>query len=319
MELFAMAPLLLPVILGGKVNWRFSACRQSHRMRMRFSYAVSAVTHALLLGALALANDWLRPEFAVRSGQAAPNAQPSAQPRTVAQPLDTRIEPDLRATIEIDAPPFPDWTEPVPPPPTAADLDERLVLRPPIEETLRRRSERSMEVVLLPTADPVPLDRPETAPELDGRPLLPLWTPVPEEMIPLPDRQQPERPLVAARPVATTEVADPGEAETPVESSITPPGASVERLPLPLPSNQEPVYPDEYRRRQIGGRVLLWLAIGPDGRVEDVRIEQSSGHLPLDQSALAAVRNWRFAPAQRGGEPVRFEVRLPVTFSIRSR
>jgi hypothetical protein len=221
-----MAPLLLPVILGGKVNWRFSACRQSHRMRMRFSYAVSAVTHALLLGALALANDWLRPEFAVRSGQAAPNAQPSAQPRTVAQPLDTRIEPDLRATIEIDAPPFPDWTEPVPPPPTAADLDERLVLRPPIEETLRRRSERSMEVVLLPTADPVPLDRPETAPELDGRPLLPLWTPVPEEMIPLPDRQQPERPLVAARPVATTEVADPGEAETPVESSITPPGAA---------------------------------------------------------------------------------------------
>lgn len=290
-------------------------------MRTRLSYLVSGLTHAVLFWALAAADDLLRPEFAVRTGQAVSPVSPALQARSVAEPLDTRLTPDPEAVIELEAPPFPRVAETSPPPssPTSADLDHRVVKRPPIEETVHRRTERSMEVALLPDAAPVALDRPETTPESEGRPLTPLWLTVPEQQTPQPERSSPDQPPAPARPVAVVDVVEPGNAAVSAPGADAPQGATVDRLPAPLPSNPEPEYPDEYRRRQIGGRVLLWLRIDATGRVEDVRVQQSSGHPPLDQSAMSTVRQWRFEPARRAGRAVPFEVRLPITFSIRLR
>jgi TonB family protein len=123
--------------------------------------------------------------------------------------------------------------------------------------------------------------------------------------------------VVSARPVQAAEVIDPGDAAVNAVGAKVDQGAKVDRLPSTLPINPEPPYPEELRRQRIGGQVVLWLAIAADGTVAEVRVDKSSGYAAFDESAVTTVRRWRFEPARRGGQPVRFEVRLPVTFSVR--
>ena len=55
-----------------------------------------------------------------------------------------------------------------------------------------------------------------------------------------------------------------------------------------------PEYPEAARLAGVSGRVVLRLAIGRRGRVEDVELIESSGHPLLDRAALRSVRLWRF-------------------------
>ena len=48
-------------------------------------------------------------------------------------------------------------------------------------------------------------------------------------------------------------------------------------------------YPDEARRMQMYGNVRMLVALQPTGRIDEVRILQSSGHNVLDQAALNIV------------------------------
>lgn len=48
-------------------------------------------------------------------------------------------------------------------------------------------------------------------------------------------------------------------------------------------------YPDEARRMQMYGNVRMLVALQPTGRINEVRILQSSGHTVLDQAALNIV------------------------------
>lgn len=48
-------------------------------------------------------------------------------------------------------------------------------------------------------------------------------------------------------------------------------------------------YPDEARRLQTYGNVRMLVALQPTGRIDEVRILQSSGHTVLDQAALNIV------------------------------
>jgi protein TonB len=64
------------------------------------------------------------------------------------------------------------------------------------------------------------------------------------------------------------------------------------------------------------GVVVLRVMIATDGRAAQVVVARSSGSTRLDQAAIAAIRQWRFIPAQQGGQPVsqwydwRWEFRL---------
>jgi protein TonB len=79
----------------------------------------------------------------------------------------------------------------------------------------------------------------------------------------------------------------------------------------------KPRYPESARRRGIEGTVLLKMRITAQGRVEDVQVVRSTGYPELDESAIAAVRRWRFEPARRNGAPVAEEaVLLPVVFQL---
>jgi protein TonB len=75
-----------------------------------------------------------------------------------------------------------------------------------------------------------------------------------------------------------------------------------------------PTYPPELQRQRIGGTVTILFVVGAAGTVEDAKVE-SSPHPTLEREALAAVRKWRFDPGRRGGKPVPFRMRVPITFA----
>ncbi|MBI1346215.1 TonB family protein [bacterium] len=272
--------------------------------------------HALLFWALASADDFLKVEFAVRSGQALPAVSANRRARSSPVMLDSRITAEETPTVTFPAPALPKIAESQSPPPNPLAVDDRYVATPPIEEILRRRSERSMELAELPDAPRQAVPRHENTPEVQGRPNKPLWTAMPAPESP-PVRL--ERPDLSppTRNIAQTEVLEPDDAERSTVGAQTPQGAKVDALPKPLPTNREPVYPEELRRRQIEGRVTLKVTIDQEGIVERAVIEISSGEPLLDQSALTAIRAWRFEPARLGTRAVKFDVRIPVNFTIR--
>ncbi len=60
-----------------------------------------------------------------------------------------------------------------------------------------------------------------------------------------------------------------------------------------------PEYPRELLEKGIGGWTLLVLSVSADGRVEDVR-ELFSSHRALTRASIAAIRQWRYEPADQG-------------------
>ena len=78
-----------------------------------------------------------------------------------------------------------------------------------------------------------------------------------------------------------------------------------------------PSYPASARRLGVQGTTLLKVHVLIDGAVGEVVVQESAGHVDLDQAAADAVRRWRFDPARRGAEPVAMWVLLPVEFRLR--
>jgi TonB family protein len=78
----------------------------------------------------------------------------------------------------------------------------------------------------------------------------------------------------------------------------------------------KPDYTEEARRRGLSGDVVLEIVVRSDGRVGAVRVVQGLGG-GLDQRAIDAVRQWRFAPARRLGTPVDVLVEVAVEFRLR--
>jgi len=77
-----------------------------------------------------------------------------------------------------------------------------------------------------------------------------------------------------------------------------------------------PVYPPRCLRMGIEGTVRVRVLVGEDGRPQEVTIGKSSGESALDESALEAVRTWRFEPARRNGVPVRAWAVVPIEFKL---
>jgi protein TonB len=75
-------------------------------------------------------------------------------------------------------------------------------------------------------------------------------------------------------------------------------------------------YTDEARRRGTTGNVILEIVINRDGAVSDVTVRRGLG-AGLDERAIEAVRQWKFAPARRLGEPVDVMVEVAVEFMLR--
>lgn len=74
----------------------------------------------------------------------------------------------------------------------------------------------------------------------------------------------------------------------------------------------EPVYPPMAKIAHIQGDVVLTAYISKSGSIDDLRAV--SGHPILIQSALDAVRQWKYKPYLVNGEPVAVETTVTVKF-----
>jgi protein TonB len=94
------------------------------------------------------------------------------------------------------------------------------------------------------------------------------------------------------------------------------PGAGI-TLPRPL-REVKPQYTAEAMRAKIQGEVWLEAVVLPDGTVGRVEILRSLDSVfGLDQEAIKAARQWRFAPGMRMGEAVPVLVTISMTFTLR--
>jgi protein TonB len=75
-------------------------------------------------------------------------------------------------------------------------------------------------------------------------------------------------------------------------------------------------YTEAARQRALTGEVVLEIVVRRDGSVGNVTLLQGLG-LGLDDRAISAVRQWRFAPAERLGVPVDVLVEVGVEFRLR--
>ena len=85
-------------------------------------------------------------------------------------------------------------------------------------------------------------------------------------------------------------------------------GESVRNLP--------PRYPGESRKAREEGTVQLRAVVGVEGSAKEVSVAQSSGYARLDESALEALRKWRFMPAKQGDKLIEGVIVVPITFSL---
>jgi periplasmic protein TonB len=82
-------------------------------------------------------------------------------------------------------------------------------------------------------------------------------------------------------------------------------------------NNPKPHYPGIARSRHWEGLVYLRVYVTADGRCGNLNLQRGSGHDVLDESAMAAVRKWKFVPGKSGGTPVASWVTVPIEFSLR--
>jgi len=75
-------------------------------------------------------------------------------------------------------------------------------------------------------------------------------------------------------------------------------------------------YTEEARHRGLSGEVVLEIVVKSDGTVGDVKMLQGLGS-GLDERAIQAVGQWKFAPAQKQGTPVDVLVEVAVEFKLR--
>jgi protein TonB len=153
----------------------------------------------------------------------------------------------------------------------------------------------------------------------------------PPKQAPEPRRPPPPKPSVKPEPrqiVATTPVVTPSDYIAPPPPPQPAPEAAIEARPMPLPvalsselsvacpERPAPAYPPRSRRLNETGTVVLRVELAETGHVAAARIDSSSGHMRLDDAALAAIKTWRCMPALRLGQAVRAVALQPFKFVL---
>jgi len=125
------------------------------------------------------------------------------------------------------------------------------------------------------------------------------------------NRAHPPNPRGANRGFATIDdpagtSADLPPVYTVKDADVVPPTPILPRLLAGLRPSTPGIRPDA---------LTVAVVVAPDGSVESVRglvTPQSMGETVLLTEALSAVKSWRFSPATKDGEPVKYEQVVPV-------
>lgn len=66
-------------------------------------------------------------------------------------------------------------------------------------------------------------------------------------------------------------------------------------------------------RKKTPGTVYIIFVVDEQGRVENPTVQSSTDPI-FEKPALNAVKQWKFEPGRRNGQPVKFRMRVPITF-----
>lgn len=256
-------------------------------MRPATAYLFSGFVHVLAFGVVSILSADPFVQYRVASGEP---ILIQFSPATAAEPPQPIT---LEVTTEIEPAPQPPEEE-VKPAEHAIEPRPMLVERRPTAEVADDPAR----------AEPTPQTKP--ADEMPTRSVVKTAAP---ETPKTPPRKVERKPATELA-VATSAVAM--QAQAAVQA-----GAKVDEMPLQLPANPEPPYPNDAWQAGREGRVMLRVMIGATGLVERAGVEKSSGWASFDDSALTTIRRWRFEPARRAGASVSFEVLIPVRFQLR--
>ncbi len=199
-------------------------------------------------------------------------------------------------------------------------------------ETLTEAKPLVMEVSMVV----IPAPQPQVAPPKPAPPPPAAKQPTPpKKTLPKPPVKKPppvvQKPADFAPQPAAEPVAAPAEPAT-TSSASNSPATSSTNTSAPSSSqptfteanyranyahNPKPYYPPIAKSRGWQGKVLLRVQVSADGTSDAVSVETSSGHEILDESAVEAVKKWRFIPAKRGETPVASSVIVPISFTLR--
>ena len=97
-------------------------------------------------------------------------------------------------------------------------------------------------------------------------------------------------------------------------SEVFKPGPGI-KMPAAI-KEVKPSYTDAARAAGVQGAVTVECVVLPDGRVGDTRVTRKLDP-ELDLQAIRAMRQWRFKPGERNGQPVPVQVFVEMTFSLK--
>jgi TonB family protein len=75
-----------------------------------------------------------------------------------------------------------------------------------------------------------------------------------------------------------------------------------------------PVYPQDAKAEGMQGAVILHAIIATDGSIRDLYLNE--GQCLLTQSAMNAVKQWRYAPTTLNGNPVEVDTTIQVIYTL---
>jgi periplasmic protein TonB len=84
--------------------------------------------------------------------------------------------------------------------------------------------------------------------------------------------------------------------------------------PQPV-STPDPEYTQEARNAKTEGTCILWMIVDQQGHPRDIRVVRGLG-FGLDARAIEAVKQWRFQPALKDGQPVNVQISVEVGFHL---
>lgn len=265
--------------------------------------------------------------FFIQEGSGAPEAADSNAASAAAAPspaadeeaIDTPSQPDPEPVSQPDPEPV---VEPEPEPEPIVQPEPEAISQPPVEPV--------PEPVPEPTPEPPPEPPPETPTESTPPPeVVAQSTQTEPESVQPPAPKpvaKPPRPKVAhSKPKPRQTASRPSQASAGQSAASTGQSGEASQAAVDMPAssdaawlnNKQPEYPRASRKAGHEGTVTLLVTVGADGSAKAVRLHASSGFTRLDESALRAVRAWRFVPAMRGGKPVQSDYLLRIVFQLK--
>ena len=134
---------------------------------------------------------------------------------------------------------------------------------------------------------------------------------------PQPEKAEPRPEPSRSGPEAEQGQPAPSSGPQPAAEPVGYPLSQVDTQPR-LQRKVNPSYPYRAKRRGVEGRVVVKFLVDKQGRVSQVSLVRAEPEGVFEESALQAVRKWRFKPGKKDGEPVPTWVSVPIRFELSS-